>query len=230
MRSNNYQSEKIIDSLYNKGYTNFLTIKDFMMVKNKIKKEEYNIYELYKDSEKLILYTKKEPNIKLLKIDSVKEIRHQDILGKIFSLGIENDMFGDIIKLNNKFYIFIFEHLAEYLKYNFTEINKNKITITETNLSEKENFIRNYETTEYIVSSLRIDNVVSTIIKESRNKVIERFKNSEIILNSEEQRKSTKILKENDIFSIRKKGKYKFSKILKRTKKNGYIIEILVYK
>ena len=33
MKSNNYNIEKIIDSLYNKGYTNFLNQKDLALVK-----------------------------------------------------------------------------------------------------------------------------------------------------------------------------------------------------
>ena len=43
MKSNNYNIEKIIDSLYNKGYTNFLTGKDLMLVKGKLPKTEYKI-------------------------------------------------------------------------------------------------------------------------------------------------------------------------------------------
>ena len=42
--------------------------------------------------------------------------------------------------------------------------------------------------------------------------------------------KPTRILREGDIFSIRKYGKYKFNGVLKETKKGGYIIEILQYK
>ena len=71
--------------------------------------------------------------------------------------------------------------------------------------------------------------IVSTITNESRNSVLDKFKNKEIILNHEEEIKPTRILHENDIFSIRRYGKYKFSTIKKATKKGGFIIEILVY-
>ena len=218
MKSNNYNIEKIIDSLYNKGYTNFLTGKDLMLVKGKLPKREYKIYEPYEDCSKVILYKKNIPDIKLYKIVSKVELRHQDILGTIFSLGLKEDTFGDITKYQESFYIFLLPHLVDYFKYNLTEIKNNKIELIEEDISVSNNFKQEYIIKEYIVSSLRIDNVISTIT------------NKEILLNYEEDIKPTRTLRENDIFSIRKYGKYKFSKIIKTTKKGGLIIEVLIYK
>ena len=107
MKSNNYNIEKIIDSLYNKGYTNFLNPKDLSLVKGKLSKNEYKVYELYPESNKVILYKKDMPDIKLYKITSKVSLRHQDILGTIFSLGLKEDTFGDIIKYEDSFYIFL---------------------------------------------------------------------------------------------------------------------------
>ena len=230
MKSNNYNIEKIIDSLYNKGFTNFLTQKDLMLVKGKLNKNEYKIYEPFSECSKVILYKKTIPDIKLYKIESEVSLRHQDILGTIFSLGLKEDTFGDITKYQDSFYIFLLPHLVDYFKYNLTSIKNNKINLVEENLSLCHSFKQEYITKEYIVTSLRIDNVISTIINNSRNQVLEKFTNKEILLNYEEDIKPTRILRENDIFSIRKYGKYKFSKIVKTTKKGGYIIEILMYK
>lgn len=230
MKSNNYNIEKIIDSLYNKGYTNFLTQKDLILVKGKLNKNEYKIYEPFSECSKVILYKKTIPDIKLYKIESEVSLRHQDILGTIFSLGLKEDTFGDITKYQDSFYIFLLPHLVDYFKYNLTSIKNNKINLVEENILLCNSFKQEYITKEYIVTSLRIDNVISTIINNSRNQVLEKFANKEILLNYEEDIKPTRILRENDIFSIRKYGKYKFSKIVKTTKKGGYIIEILMYK
>lgn len=229
MASNNYNIEKIIDYLYNKGYTNFLTRKELALIKGKINKNEYHIYELYEDCSKLILYKKTRPDIRLYKIVSPIQLRHQDILGTIFSLGLKEDTFGDIIKYQDSFYILLLPHLVEYFKYNLTSIKNNKIELMEENISLCNFFKQEYITKEYIVTSLRIDNIVSTITNNSRSQVLEKFTNKEILLNYEENIKPTRILKENDIFSIRKYGKYKFSKVVKTTKKGGFIIEILQY-
>ena len=230
MKSNNYNIEKIIDSLYNKGYTNFLNPKDLSLVKGKLTKNEYKVYELYPDSNKVILYKKDKPDIKLYKISSKVPLRHQDILGTIFSLGLKEDTFGDIIKYEDSFYIFLLPHLENYFKYNLTEIRNNKVELIQAEISISNYFKQEYITKEYIVTSLRIDNVVSTITNESRNQVLTKFKDKEIVLNNDEDIKPTRVLREKDIFSIRKYGKFKYNKVLKTTKKGGFIIEILMYK
>ena len=230
MKKNNYNIEKIIDSLYNKGYTNFLTPKDLSLVKGKLNKNEYKIYELYNESNKVILYKKDKPDIKLYKIVSKVSLRHQDILGTIFSLGLKEDTFGDVIKYQEYFYIFLLPHLEDYFKYNITEIKNNKVKLISVDISISNYFKQEYISKEYIVTSLRLDNVVSTITNESRNQVLDKFKNKEIILNNDENIKPTRLLREKDTFSIRRYGKYKFNKVLKTTKKGGFIIEILMYK
>ena len=230
MKTNQYNTEKIIDSLYNKGHTNFLVPKELMQVKGKLNKNEYKIYEPYNECSKVILYKKEIPDIKLYRIECHGNIRHQDILGTIFSLGIKEDTFGDIFKYQNSFYIFIMPQIDEYIKYNFTEIKNNKIKLVEVDLDIAKYFSQEYIIKEYIVSSLRIDNIVSSITNESRNQVLDKFKYKEVMLNYDDNIKPTRVLKENDIFSIRKYGKYKFSQILKKTKKGGFIIEIKAYK
>lgn len=230
MKKNNYNIEKIIDYLYNHGLTNFINQKDLTLVKGKLNKNEYHIYEPYKECNKIILYKKDLPKIKLYKIKSSINLRHQDILGSIFSLGLSEDTFGDIFKYQGEYYIFILNQIEEYLKYNFLNIKNNKITLEEVPLDISNNFIQEFIPKEIIVSSLRIDNIVASLIHTNRNEVLTKFKNKEIILNYNEDVKPTKILKENDIFSIKKIGKFKFSGIIKNTKKGGYIVRILMYK
>ena len=213
MKTNIFNTEKVIESIYNHGSSNFITQKELMSIKNKTNKNEFQIYEPYPECTKVILYKKTLPDIRLLEIKS-HNLRHQDIMGAIFSLGLKEDTFGNIVKQDNSFYIFVLPHLVDYIIYNLPEIKNEKVDIKEVDLSISNTFKQEYIQKEYIVSSLRIDNVISTITNESRNAILDRFKNKEIILNYEEEFKPTRVLKENDTFSIRRFGKYKFSKIL----------------
>ncbi len=226
MTKNNYNIEKIIDSLNNKNHTNFITRKELNQVTCRLNKNSYEIYELYPESNKVILYKKELPDIKLYKIECKNNLRHQDILGAIFSMQVSEDSFGDIIKHDNNFYLFLLPHLENDFKCNLTNIRDYKIELIEEDLSYANNFKQEYKLEEYIVSSLRIDNIVSTITHESRNEVLYHFKNKEIILNYEENIKPTRIIHENDVFSIRKYGKYRYLGIIKTTKKGGFIISI----
>ena len=151
-------------------------------------------------------------------------------MGVIFSLGLKEDTFGDIIKYKDEFYIFVLPSLKDFITYNISEIKSNTVEIEEVPIELSHNFAQEYIKKEIIVSSLRIDNVISTLIGTSRNEVLEKFKNKEIIYNYNEITKPTYQLNVGDTFSIRKHGKYKYNGILKNTKKGGFIVEILMYK
>ena len=58
MKINTYNIEKIIDSLNNRGFTNFITQKELINIKGKLNKNEYKIYNLYDECSKVILYKK----------------------------------------------------------------------------------------------------------------------------------------------------------------------------
>jgi RNA-binding protein YlmH len=152
------------------------------------------------------------------------------ILKELFNLGFKEDTFGDIIIDDNIAYIYIFSEIFTDIKYNF---NLNKISIKEIELIDKDylsDYQVKYEELELLVSSLRIDNVISSITNDSRKSILERFKNKEIILNYDVVNKYSINLSPNDVFSIRKYGKYKYNGIIKNTKKDGYIISVSKYK
>lgn len=229
MTKNNYQIEKIIESLFNKGHTNFIIEEDLIKIKGKLSKNSYQIYKPYEDASKVILFKKTNPKLVLFKIICKVPIRHQDVLGTIFSLGLKEDTFGDIINYENSFYFYTLPNLEEYFKSNMLRIKDNPIILENISLSFSTNFKQNYLIQEYIVTSCRIDNIISTIIGDSRKNILTLFKDKAILLNYEEVQKPTKILKENDIFSIRRYGKYQYNGIKRITKKGSYVIEIKKY-
>lgn len=229
MKSDIYKINNAVEKIKNGKNTLFLDGREFKLVTAKLKKQEYKIYYPYKDSEKVMLYTGKIPNIKLFKIYTVEKLRHQDILGSLFALNIDSSCFGDIVLYNEDYYMFIIEEMALYVKDNLKLIGKSKVDLEEVDLSTLDNYERAYEEHEIIISSLRIDNVVAAIINSSRSKALDKIKNKEVIVNYEVINKNSYILKQDDIFSIRKYGKYKFIGIIKSTKKNNYIVKYLKY-
>lgn len=225
----NYLIDKHIEKLYRYGYTDFLLPNEILQVKNKLKKTEYNVYKPYIDSEKVILYRKIKPEIVLYKIICSEPLRHQDILGTLFSLNLSIYVYGDIIIDGNNYYLFVLPTLTNYLESNLTKIKNIPITLEKENLSIIENYKREYKEHEIIVTSLRIDTVISGITGLSRTMVISKIKNKEVYLNYEILTNNSYVLKENDIFSIRKYGKYKYNKILKNTKKGKLLINCFKY-
>ena len=225
---NNYNIEHILESFYQKGYTNFLNPSYYMSIINKLPKNT-NIYRPYKDATKVIIYKKDIPNIIIVRITFSNSIRHQAVLKELFNLGLKEDVFGDIIIEDNIAYIYLLDNMYEYIKYNFEVYNNKIIDIEELDKDYLINYENKYEEIELQVSSLRIDNIISTITNDSRKTILDRFKNKDIVLNYNIVTKYTTIIHEGDIFSIRKYGKYKYLGIIKETKKGGYIIKIIKY-
>lgn len=229
MKLDVYKINNAVEKIKTGKNTQFLDGRELKIVTGKLKKNEYNVYYPYKDSEKVMLYTGKVPKVKLFKIYTVENIRHQDILGSLFALNIDSSYFGDIVLYNDYYYVFVSEDLALYIKDNLKMVGNKKVSLEEVDLSVLDNYERNYEEKEIIVSSLRIDNIISGIINTSRKVALDKIKNKEVIVNYGVMNKNSYILKESDIFSIRRYGKYKFVGIVKSTKKNNFIVRYLKY-
>ena len=225
----NYIIDKHIEKLYKYGYTDFLLPNEFLQVKNKLKKTEYNVYKPYIDSEKVILYRKIKPEIVLYKIICSETLRHQDILGTLFSLNLSIYVYGDIVIDDGNYYLFVLPVISKYLESNLINIRNVPITLEKEDLSVIANYQRKYEKIEIQVSSLRIDVILSKITRLSRNSINEKIKSNEIYLNYNILTNNSYIIKENDIFSIKKYGKYKYNNVVNITKKGNFIIVIDKY-
>lgn len=225
-----YKIEKNLNRLYRKEATFFLDPKEQLELAKKLKKEPYQIYIPYPDSEKNIFYIKEEPKVILYEIKSKIPLEHREILGTLFSLNITSELFGDIVITNNHYYIYVLESIAPYIKNNLLLIKNSRIELIEVPLETLKEYHKEYETIEIIASSTRIDTVISRLIQTSRPNIIEKIKNKEIILNYDILKNNSYQLKENDIFSIRRYSKYQYIGIKKETKSKNYIIECKKYK
>ena len=223
-----YIVDKNIEKIINGKYTYFLDSKLQKLVKNKLGKFKYNIYIPYKDSEKVIFYNGIKPNILLYEIKCKYKLKHQDIMGTLFSLGIDPSMYGDILIIDDKYYIYVIDFISNYLVNNLTMINNSKVELVNIDINYLNNYERKYEELEYIVSSERIDTIVSNIIHSNRDSVSKLIKDKCILVNYDIP-KSSYNLKIGDILSIRKYGKYKYMGIINKTKKDNYIVLINKY-
>ncbi len=224
-----YNIKKNIDRLNRGESTFFLEPNEIKEVSKHFKKYEFNIFKPFEEAEKVILYKDTLPKVVLFKIITKEVFRHQDILGSIFSLNIEKCVFGDIIIDDNNYYFYLLESMKDYFLTNFNKIKNNYIKLEEIDIDSLKDYKRKYQELELIIKSERIDSIVSNITNTSRGKVKDKFKNKEIILNYEVLTNPSYLLKEEDIFSIRKYGKFKYIGKVKQTKKNNYIVKIYKY-
>ena len=133
--NNNYEIIKNIEKIKNGFSTRFLDNKMQLELKKRLKKNEYNIYYPYLDSEKVIFYQNNKPNIILFEIITKDKLEHREILGSIFSLGLNSTMFGDIVITNNHYYIYVLNEIKDYFINNLIMINKSKVKLESRDLS-----------------------------------------------------------------------------------------------
>ena len=99
-----------------------------------------------------------------------------------------------------------------------TRFKKSKIEVIEIDkLREKED---KFENKSIIVSSMRIDNIVSELTNCSRNKAEELIENERVLINYEIINKNSKIVINGDIVTVRGKGKFIIIEVIRKTK-NG---------
>ena len=227
--NNSYIIKKNVDKIRNGGYTDFLNPGLFRDISYKLKKDEYKIYKPYDDADKVILYNKDIPKIRLFEIISYDTLTHREILGSLFSLNITDEVFGDIIIRDDKYYFYVVDKISNFIKDNLVMIGNKSIKIREVDLYILADYKKEYEELEFIVSSPRLDTVIARLIGTSRDKVKIKFNNKDIVLNYKTINNNSYNLCDGDIFSIRKYGKYKYIGVVKNTKKDNYIIRILKY-
>lgn len=228
---NNIIVKNNVEKIYRGEYTDFLLPNEKGKVISYLNKShiKYNYFTAFEGSNKIIIYTDKYPDISLLEIKCNNKLKHSDILGALFNHNISVYKYGDII-VSDRYYIVVLDSIKKYLLYNLNSIGKYDVKLEEVSLELISDYQYEYEELNILVSSLRLDLVVSSIVNCSRNQVDILFKDRYVLVNYESKIKKTYFLKQGDIISIRKSGKYKFESTVKSTNKNKYIIKILKYK
>lgn len=113
--------------------------------------------------------------LKAIKIVLPKELEgkynHRDYLGCVMKTGLNRNRIGDIIVHENGAYIIVLEENAEYIKdflkglTRFAKATVEVIDYTEIEIREAE-----FDEIQITASSMRLDNIVSEMIKLSRSK------------------------------------------------------------
>lgn len=219
-----------LEKVYRGENTSFLNPIDTRYIINKLKKnsQQYQVFKLFPTAEKLIVY-KDKLDISLYLIETNSILTHREILGSLFSHNLNEELYGDIIIDNNMYYICILNKIKKYMLINFNNIGTKKIKLHEVPLEIVNNYELKYKKINIITSSLRIDNIVSKIIPTSRSIATDIIKDNKIIVNYQILKNKNYILKENDIFSIRGIGKFKFLDINTINKSGKYNITIVKY-
>ncbi|MGB4985459.1 MAG: YlmH/Sll1252 family protein [Erysipelotrichaceae bacterium] len=152
-------------------------------------------------------------------------LKHKDVLGALFNVGITHDSFGDIYVDDQQVIVYCSLTTSKIIISNLTKINQMNIKFKSVPFIDFEDKYLSYFDT---CSSLRIDNVCAMITNLSRSKVNELFLSQYVMLNYEICENYSTTIEKYDIISLRYYGKYRILDC-QLNKKNKYKISYIKY-
>ena len=227
-------------------YTDFLDLAQIELVQkfiNKIKLQNYMIYGGFEQAERkmYVIYPDKfnsvvvEKNlsniIQIIRIELPDDLKgkytHRDYLGAVIKLGIERKKIGDIIVDQNGADIIADKDVVKFLLDNLGSLTRfSKSTISVQNIEDLRPVEIKKEELEIIVSSMRLDNVISELARCSRNKALDIINTERVFINFECETKKTKQVKTGDMITIRGKGRFFVKEIIGQTRSGRTVIKI----
>ena len=227
-------------------YTDFLDLAQIELVQkfiNKIKLQNYMIYGGFEQAERkmFVIYPDKfnsvvvEKNlsniVQIIRIELPDDLKgkytHRDYLGAVIKLGIERKKIGDIIVDQNGADIIVDKDIVKFLLDNLGSLTRfSKSTISVQNIEDLRTVEIKKEELEIIVSSMRLDNVISDLARCSRNKALDIINTERVFINFECETKKTKQVKTGDMITIRGKGRFFVKEIIGQTRSGRTVIKI----
>lgn len=153
-----------------------------------------------------------------------KELYHKDFLGTIMSTGLRREFLGDLIVKNSVCFGVIMEEKYGIIEEKMEKIGNTPVKIEK--ISEEDIPKGEFKEEKYLVASLRIDNLISAVSGLSRQKSVEEIEKGNVLLNYNIQRDKSREIKEGDILTIKKIGKFRFEQVIGESKKNKLRISI----
>lgn len=227
-------------------YTDFLDLAQLELAQkfiNKIKIENFICYGGFELAERkiIVFYPEKfnsivvEKNlaniVQIIRVELPNDLKgkytHRDYLGAVIKLGVERRKVGDIIVDNNGADIIVDKDISKFLFENLSSLTRfSKSTITIQNIEDLRAVEIKKEEIEIIVSSLRLDNVISEFARCSRNKALDIINTERVFVNFECETKKTKQIKMGDMVTIRGKGRFFIKEIAGQTRSGRTVIII----
>lgn len=170
--------------------------------------------------------------IALLRISPVNQkfadkLTHRDFLGALMNLGIKRELLGDIIVSENTGYLFCLEQIKDYIIDNLSRLKHTTVSVSELE-QLPDTAVTEPESRQVIVSSLRLDALISAVYRLSRSESNKLFLQDRVFVNSKATANNSYQLRDGDIISVRGFGRIYYISQLKTTKKNRIVVEIKI--
>ncbi len=157
-----------------------------------------------------------------------QSLSHRDFLGSVIGLGLEREKLGDIFVKENEACMFVQEGVADYIAEQLTTVKHTNVRVTF--LSDvPEGMMPKLSEKSVLVSSNRIDGILSKLYGISREEAGRLIKNGCVFFDGKTVTKSTVSPASGQVVSVRGYGRFIFDGEGNRTKKDKLHLHLRVY-
>lgn len=150
-----------------------------------------------------------------------QQLTHSKILGTVLNrLGIDRKLFGDILVTEQKAQIIVDQRFTTLFQDGIQKISKLPVSLVERSFSDIIKSKDGYQEREVLVSSLRLDSFLSSILKLSRSQTSAMVEKKLVQVNYHIVEKSDYPVKIGDLISVRRFGRIILLKENGQTKKD----------
>lgn len=217
-------------------YSKFLNLAEQSELQKSKMPSKYFLYGGYENAERCIAVFGNEDDIgypyfvpiAFIEIAPVNEkfadtLSHRDFLGALMSLGINRDMLGDILVGTDSAVLICIDSVADFI---VTELCKIKHTCVKCKvISDIPEIAKpEFEYAETVVSSERIDVLISNVYNLSRNSSQALIKSEKVFCDNRIVVSTSLVPKSGQIISVRGHGRFIYDGVLRTTKKGRIVI------
>lgn len=155
------------------------------------------------------------------------ELTHRDFLGSLMGLGLEREVFGDILLQGNTGYVFCLDAMAPFIQENLTQVKRTSIRCFPA-MPPSQAF-QLPDIAPYLVPSLRLDALVAAVYDLPRSQGKALVENEKVYIDSRLVRSPSESVREGAKVSVRGYGRFQYEGVLGETQKNRLRVGIRVF-
>ena len=238
MKEKDYELTNLIENVYKVSsdelpyfVSDFLSLPYQLQLEGLAKKLKLNVSYFNKGERKVACISKGvfkdvDSPIQVYRVKTFFNFSHGDVMGSLLGLGIKRSVLGNIYCDKNDIEFEILNSIEKYIEDNFLKIGSRTISIEKLDreIKTKERIKK-----EIIVSSMRLDSVVSSVFKMSRDETKSRISNKEVEFNFTIPTRSDLKITPPCYLSTRGKGKVYIKDILRYTRSDRIVLECEIF-
>ncbi len=171
--------------------------------------------------------------VKFIKIEPLlmkfaDKLTHRDFLGSLMGLGLRREMLGDIIINENVAYLVCLDSVSDFIINQLDKVKHTSVRCSESDFIPSD-VLPELKYEELIVSSERLDVLISAVYNLSRNESQKRIEGETVFCDGMITVSSSFTPKNGTLISVRGMGRFIFDGVLRQTKKGRNVIAVRIY-